>query len=112
MQSGCAQRTMKLPLLWGTIYHQPYGARRARGSVGDMGQVFIQSRVMECAQDGPTMNFSRSKWTLEDGGQGNLPREWSRLTRAPAMSEEYIRICRRKVAEALFTSSSAERKYG
>lgn len=44
MQSGCAQRTMKLPLLEGTIYHQPFRARRVDSSVGDMGQVFIQSR--------------------------------------------------------------------
>lgn len=44
MQSGCAQRTMKLPLLRGTIYHQPFRARRAGSLVGDVGQVFIQSR--------------------------------------------------------------------
>ena len=44
MQSGCAQRTMKLPLLGGAIYHQPFRVRRDSGSVGDGGQVFIQSR--------------------------------------------------------------------
>lgn len=43
MQSGCAQRTMKLPLLRGTIYHEPFRVSRAGGSVGDVGQVFIQS---------------------------------------------------------------------
>lgn len=81
---------MKLPLLGGMIYHQPFRARRAGGSVGDMGQVFIQSRAA-----GMRLGWSRAELFKEQVNPG------SRRAGSPSWGTKRAAVPRQKCLQSL-----------